>query len=165
MTGVTVVAKTINNMEITNIEIAKDKNGNEMKICTFGPNQKVWVNSKYDATIYEQVIVGSKWEVVQEGSFNKIKYDKPAPTTGGRGNGIAKAMERKEQGIAKTMDRKENGMLLSGTSRDATLITLAQFTDRPFTDQEFQEKWRMWRTWLIDNHGDPEDLSETKQPF
>ncbi len=121
-------------------------------------------------SMYQEVQAGreveGKIEIKESSQYGKsfsLVDDKPAQAP--RGNGIAKAMERKETSIAKTMDRKENGMLLSGSSRDATLITLAQLTGRNFTDEEFKTKWKMWRTWLIDNHGDPENISETKAPF
>lgn len=158
--------------KVTAIETKNDKNGNPMKVTTFDNGVTVYVNSKYDSAIYEQVIVGAEFELTKEGDFNKIKYTKPEPTGGNFGasrgmSGVKVAQERKEGMINNAMGRKENAITLAGTARDATLLTVAMLNqpNMIMTTEDVKEEWTMWRNWLLSQMGDMADITETKVPF
>ena len=96
----------------------------------------------------------------------------PTPTPGvmgtkpaWSGGGMKAVMKEKQENIGHSMDRKENAITLAGSMRDATLITIAQMQGKDFTTAEFQAQWLSWRTWLIDQAGRADDISETKSPF
>jgi len=67
--------------------------------------------------------------------------------------GIKAAQDRKEQSIGRAQDRKEDSIILSGTARDATLIVTTFYQN--LSEEEIAEKWKKWRTWLINNHEEP----------
>jgi len=146
-------------MKITSIELRTDKNGDPLKYTTFENGDVVYVNSKYDSAIYEQVIEGSEWEVIQDGNFKKIKYDKPVTARGGGNAGIAKAQETKRKDIETAQESKQTAIEISSTFRDATAITIAYYAGKPFTDIEFKNEWLKWRKWLVDNF----DQGKTKR--
>lgn len=153
-------------MKVINIELKQDKNGNPLKVVGFEDGRKVWVNSKYDSPIYDQVLVGSDWEVIKEGDFNKIRYDK-AP----RGaTGIKEAQARKEQSISKFADRKEESIALAGAQRDAVLIVTSLYSELdslPTEDkaEAIKKEILYWHNWLLNdlNHKDP--ASSPINPF
>jgi len=88
-----------------------------------------------------------------------------APKTGG-GAGIKVAMAEKAKAIEHSIDRKDNSILLSSTFRDATILTSAQMKGgENWSNEEVMEKWKMWRSWLMEQFGDAGDLTETKVPF
>lgn len=149
--------------KVKTIEVKNDKNGNPMKITTFENDKKVFVNSKWDAPVYESVIEGAEFELYEDNGFNKIKYDKPAQAPRQGNPGIAKAMERKEAGIEKFQGNKEEGIKISSTARDATLILtafypeLAQLQGEEKHDTIFH-KWAELRNELLAKF-------DVKQPF
>jgi hypothetical protein len=124
--------------KVKTIEVKNDKNGNPMKITTFENDKKVFVNSKWDAPVYESVIEGAEFELYEDNGFNKIKYDKPAQAPRQGNPAIAKAMERKEAGIEKTMDRKEEGIMVSSTASGATNLVIAYFPE--FTQVPIEQR-------------------------
>lgn len=63
---------------------------------------------------------------------------------------ITKAMERKEQGIERFQASKEESIKMAGAMRDATLITLAEFSGQPFDAEQFKDRWYHWRSWLLE---------------
>jgi len=156
--------------KVTKIEIKNDRNGSPLKYTTFEDGRVVYVNSKYDASIYEQVVEGAEFELIKEGNFNKIKYDKMGerPAWAGKTNQIKEAVAEKNASIGKSMDRKENAITLAGTARDATLIVVnlyPELANVPDKEEAIKIVWEQWRTWLIEKSGDAKDITETKQPF
>ena len=133
--------------KVQSIEIKEDKNNNPQKVTTFENGDKVWVSSKYDEAIYDKVEVGAEFELYKDGTFNKIKYDKPAPKGGGAG-AITKAMERKEIGIEKSQDRKEESIQKSAIIRDSTILTSAYTQGRALTEMEIKEAWENFNKFL-----------------
>lgn len=133
--------------KVQSIEIKNDKNGNPMKVTVFDNGAKVYVNSKYDEAIYEQVVDGAEFELIKDGNFDKIKYDKPAPKGGGAG--VAKMMEKKEASIEKFQQSKESSIEKVSIFRDSTLLTVAWANKQPEIDtKDIQDKWVEFRSWL-----------------
>lgn len=106
-------------MKVTNIEQKPDKNNNPMKIATFENGDKVFVNSKYDALIYDQVEVGKEFELMKEGNFNKIKYDKPQSNFP---NKIEKMMDKKADNIKEAQGRKNDAIAYFNSLNSAIAI-------------------------------------------
>lgn len=145
-------------MKVTSIETKNDKNGNPMKITQFENGAKVFVNSKYDSTIYEQVVVGADFELTKDGNFDKIKYDKPAPKPAGNFTKTAimdKAMDRKEQTIKTFQANKEDSIKMAGAIRDAVLITTAIMRHRPLTASEIESTITEWQAKIYNLHDQP----------
>ena len=150
-------------MKVKTIEIKNDKNGNPMKITTFENDKKVFVNSKWDAPIYEAVIDGADFELYEADGFNKIKYDKPAQAPRQGNPAIAKAMERKETSIANFQGSKEEGIKISSTARDATLLVTTFYPELAMLGDEEKFKaifhqWSVLRNELLEKW-------DAKQPF
>ena len=71
-------------------------------------------------------------------------------------SGIKEAQAVKRADIATAQDAKQQGIQISSTFGKATDITIAYFTGRSFTHEEFQAEWEYWRKWLNDSFiGDP----------
>lgn len=134
--------------KVQSIEKKNDKNGIEMKVCGFDNGDRVYVSSKYDEAIYEKVVEGAEFELYKDGTFNKIKYDKPAPK-GGAGAGVAKMMEKKEASIEKFQDKKSESIEKTAIFRDATLLTVAWVSKQDnATLADIETKWVEFRSWL-----------------
>ena len=115
--------------KVTNIEIKSDKNNNPMKVTTFDGGVKVYVNSKYDAGIYDQVVVGASFEVYKDDKdYWKIKYEKPAPQRAPNGFGkqalMDKAMDKKASTIERFQQTKEEAIAMASSASDATAIVV-----------------------------------------
>jgi hypothetical protein len=138
--------------KITNIEEKADKNGNPQKVTTFDNGDKVWVSSKYDEAIYDKVEVGAEFELYKDGTFNKIKYDKPAPKGGA---GVAKMMEKKEASIEKFQDKKEESIQKASIIRDSTMLASAFAQGRGLTETEIKASWENFNKFLTDKWNSP----------
>lgn len=118
-----------------------------MRIATFDTGARVYVNSKYDKQIYDSVVVGAEFELVKDGSFDKIKYDKPAP----KGNaGIAVAQEKKAEYIRQAQDRKEESIAYFN-SCNLALQALGPLTyggDIKKDPTLYKESFVMWRNFF-----------------
>jgi len=138
--------------KITNIESKQDKNGNLMNIATFDNGDKVFVNSKYDAGVFEKAIVGAEFELVEVNGFKKIKIENKgvfAPNRGGSGANIAKAQERKAEFIEKAQDRKNEAIAFFNATNNAIAL-IAQLSGFPLkNDSELQADIRSWRTFFL----------------
>lgn len=159
-------------MKVQSIEIKTASNGNQYKAVTLEEKvkDKDQTNVFNNHALFNDLVVGYEIKdtdlyINQKGYLEIANPDGGVKKNFGGGGKIEKLMDRKDAGIEKNMGRKENGMLLAGSSRDATLITVAQFTGKTFTDEELKAKWLMWRKWLIEIHGNQTDITETKQPF
>jgi len=135
--------------KITNIESKQDKNGNLMNIATFDNGDKVFVNSKYDAGVFEKAIVGAEFELVEVNGFKKIKPPVGAKTGFTGGAGIAKAQERKAEFIEKAQDRKNEAIAFFNATNNAIAL-IAQLSGFPLkNDSELQADIRSWRTFFL----------------
>jgi hypothetical protein len=140
--------------KVQSIEQKDDKNGVPMKVTMFDNGDRVYVSSKYDEAIYEKVEVGAEFELYKDGTFNKIKYDKPAPANRG-GAGVAKMMEKKEASIEKFQQSKESSIEKMSVFRDSTLLTVAWANKQPEIDtKDIQDKWVEFRSWLQKKMGE-----------
>ena len=140
--------------KVKTIEVKNDKNGNPMKTTTFENGKKVFVNSKWDAPVYESVIEGAEFELYEDNGFNKIKYDKPAQAPRQGNPAIAKAMERKETSISNFQVSKEEGIKISSTARDATLLVTTFYPELSMLGDEEKfnaifHKWSVLRNELL----------------
>ena len=135
--------------KVTYIEKKADKNGNEMKVTSFDNGAKVFVNSKYDALIYENVVNGAEFELTKDGNFDKIKYDKPNPNAG-KSKMVEIAQERKAEYIKEAQDTKADSIKLAGACRDATIIVAELIKAQAIVADEgvIKEKWSEWRDWF-----------------
>lgn len=141
--------------KITSIELKNDKNGVPMKVTMFDNGARVYVSSKYDEVIYEKVVEGAEFELIKDGNFDKIKYDKPAPKGNG-GAGVAKMMEKKEASIEKFQDKKEEVISKMAIFRDATLLTQVWASKQlEVSTIEIQAKWKEFHTWLQGKMDEP----------
>jgi hypothetical protein len=153
--------------KVTNIEIKSDKNNNPMKVCTFDSGVKVYVNSKYDETIYNEVEVGKSFEVYKDDKdYWKIKYDKPAPTKAPNGYGkqalMDKAMDKKATTIERFQQTKEEAIAMAGSATDATSIVTALIGVGGVSDIKYE--WEKWRKYFYDQRTIPFVSGPTKQP-
>jgi hypothetical protein len=139
---------------IINLETKTGKSGASYYAADFREESEEGTEIK--ATSFD--LVGKKvgdiveGEIIANGQYNNFKLLKPFVAKGGAGAsaGIKIAQERKQEMITKTMDRKELSILLAGSMRDATLITIAELAKMPFpTDEEFKTNWLKWRNWLM----------------
>lgn len=90
-----------------------------------------------------------------EKTYNKAKWQP-------KGAEIAKAQEVKSQQISQAQDNKAESIKISGTARDATLLTIAEIQNNPEHANTFEETWLKWREWLLDNY---EVDSNARPPF
>jgi len=143
--------------KVISIENKFDKNNSPMKVCLFEGDKKVFVNSKYDALIYDQVIEGSEWELVQDGQFTKIKYDKPSNNR--PAGGAVKAAEITSQSVEKSSQAKTEGFKSNGSATDATSIVTTFYPEfaNYLTGKEeaIKEKWEYWRKYFYDKRDEP----------
>lgn len=114
--------------KVTSIELKNDKNGNPMKVVMF-EDTKVYVNSKYDVLIYDKVVEGSEWELVKDGDFTKIKYEKPASSRPTNIGGAVKAAELTAQSVEKAQRVNKDTYRTSAIFRDANTFVATFFTD------------------------------------
>lgn len=106
----------------------------------------------------------------QSGNFKNITLYPPKPVytpkSGGFSGGVKAMVAEKAKNIEHSQDRKDNSIQLSSTFRDATMLTVAQMKGTEnWSNDEVQEKWKMWRSWLMEQFGDASDITETKKPF
>lgn len=151
--------------------VLRDEQGNEQD------NVAAWPDTWH----YSELAVGSEVhgfiESVQKGQYVNKSLKKPAPAMGmaqpsgaapfapRRGNGIAQAMVRKEEGIQRAQDNKESGIILSATFRDATILTVAQFTGKEVFPEDMKLAWTKWRGWLLDQYSkDPREAEKPAAP-
>lgn len=141
--------------KVTSIEQKTDKNGNPMKVAMFG-DKKVFVNSKYDALIYDKVIVGSEWELVADGNFTKIKYDKPENP---RAGGATTAAKITSESVEKSQAVKVDSIKSAGSARDATLIVTTFYPELASyltgKEEAIKEKWEYWRKYFYGKLDEP----------
>lgn len=125
--------------KILSIEIKKDKNGNDYKSATLDEvfHGKNRFNVFLKHTRYNDVLVGAEFAVsdfAQDGQYiNLIDPEKGAKKGFSRGvdpKDIAVAQDRKKEDIREAMDSKEYAIKVSGTARDATLITVELMKER-----------------------------------
>lgn len=143
--------------KVTSIEQRADKHGNPMKVTNFDNGKKVFVNSKYDDVIYDKVIEGSEWELVPDGDFTKIKYEKPK-SGGGSKAGMTAVMEKKSENVKEAQERKSESITLAAAQRDAVLVItnlypeLASY-EEPHKTREIESKYHQWRKFFLNaNH-------------
>jgi len=120
---------------------------------------------KFDDIMPGGTIEGELWRSDKGACYLFAPRPQSAPKVGG-GAGIKVAMAEKAKAIEHSQDRKDNSIQLSSTFRDATLLTVAQMgSSTDWSNEEVQNKWKMWRTWLMEQFGDAGDITETKKPF
>lgn len=143
--------------KILSLEVKADKNGNPMKKVMFEGDKTVYVNSKYDALIYDKVIEGSEWELVADGNFTKIKYDKPENNR--PAGGAVKAAEITSQSVEKSSQAKAEGFKSNGSASDATLIVTTFYPEfnsyLTGKEEAIKEKWEYWRKYFYDKRDEP----------
>ncbi len=89
------------------------------------------------------VVTKGEWKTLYPAKTNPLGFKKSG------GAGIANAMETKNENIKEAQERRSDGVKISATFRDATLITVASFSKKPFpTEAEIKEEWTKWRDWL-----------------
>lgn len=145
-------------MKVTSIEIKSDKNNNPMKVTTFDGGQKVFVNSKYDAVIYEAVVEGADFEIIQENGFNKIKYDKPANTRPTNTGGAVAAAKLTSESVTKAQLTKEEAIAMAGSASDATAMVTAMMGNPAFAiemDNSLKAEWEKWRKYFYEQRTTP----------
>ena len=140
--------------KVQSIEIKDDKNNIPMKVTLFDNGDKVWVSSKYDEAIYDKVEVGAEFELYKDGTFNKIKYEKPAPTSRG-GAGVAKRLEKKEASIEKFQDKKEERIQKATIIRESTNLASAFAQGQGLTETEIKASWENFNKFLTDKWNSP----------
>lgn len=88
------------------------------------------------------------------------------PSRGGFKANMAAIVEKKAENIEKAQTRRETSIELSGTARDATILTqtLVANNPEPVTMEQMQSIWLKWRAWLLGQYGDPKDPTEVP-PF
>jgi hypothetical protein len=119
---------------------------------------------KFDDIMSGTEIEGELWK----NQAGKHYLFAPRPQSAPRGGfgGVKVAMAEKAKAIEHSQDRKDNSIQLSSTFRDATLLTTAQMkTGEVWSNDEVMGKWKMWRSWLMEQFGDAGDITETKKPF
>lgn len=87
---------------------------------------------------------GKFWNIVTESFQAPRRPYKPKPST----DPIVKVMERKELSINGNMDRKEEGIRLSGSQRDAVLVTTAMGIEGE-SPEEVKRKLTYWRNYFL----------------
>lgn len=142
--------------KITNIEYGKDKNGVHMKITTFDGGQKVWVNAKYDADIFESVVPDSEHELHKDGDFWKI---------GAEGSKLV-PQSKKAAEIQVAQERKSDSIAFFNATNAAIKIVESDpaYSNREMTVERIQESIRFWRDWFLSEWASHND-SQTKPPF
>lgn len=159
--------------KITNIEIKQDKTGNDMKVTTFDSGVKVYVNSKYDAIVYDQVVVGASFEVYKDNKdYWKIKYDRPAPKAPSNYSKTAiteKMMDKKNTSIERFQNTKEEAIALAGSASDATAVTTALINlfsskGRVMEESEIVTVWEKWRKYFYEQRTLPFVSNPTPKP-
>jgi hypothetical protein len=158
------IIKNMSKFSIQELTEKEGKTGNKYHLATLREESEEGIESKVSSFDLIGKKVGDivEGEIVQNGQYLNFKIKKEyVAKTGGASAGVKVAQERKQEMISKTMDRKELSILLAGSSRDATLITVAQISKMPFpTDDEIKAKWIMWRNWVMKQG----DIDETT-PF
>lgn len=154
--------------KVSNLVIKQSSKGNTYYEADFTDETGVMTHASTFDVLTENASYDG--EIVTNGSFTnfKLKIENKGSFGASRGGSAVKAaQERKEGMISQFQDRKENGMTLAATARDATLLTVAMMGQPNMitTEEEVKEQWKMWRSWLLENHGDPKDITSTKQPF
>lgn len=135
----------------------------ENKTSAKGTNYKIITIKDETGAIFDSVStfdpveLGGEYdgEIVHNGQYKNFKLKTEAKRS--QPSGIKAAQERKQEMIEKSQESKDVSIKLSSTVRDATLITVAQFTGQNFTDEEFETRWKKWRNWLLDNWGNYQD--------
>lgn len=160
--------------KVISFEIKQDKNGNDMKVVQFDSGVKVYVNSKYDVVVYDQVAVGASFEVYKdEKDYWKIKYDKPAPQRAPNGFGkqalMDKAMDKKNTSIERFQNTKEEAIALAGSASDATAVTTALINlfsskGRVMEESEIVTVWEKWRKYFYEQRTLPFVSNPTPKP-
>lgn len=146
---------------ITKVEIKTTSNGKPYKSATL--DSQVLGKDRFNIfgfhTRYEDVVEGRAFaveEFQQDGQY--IKLRDPDEGIKGRGGGSKKgfdataAVALKQAGIAKSQDRNEHSYKVSGTARDATLITVELMKRPEYEGKKFTDTWTMVRQWLWDNY-------------
>ena len=132
--------------KVTTIEIKEDKTGSPMKITTFDNGDKVFVNSKWDSTIYDTVVDGAEFELVKDGNFNKIKYNKPQSNFGG--SKVEKLMDKKAENIKEAQVRKNDSIAYFNSLNSA--LVLLKDTFKPDADpSEVKDFITYWRDYFL----------------
>lgn len=86
----------------------------------------------------------------ENGKYKNLVGDRPKTTKKGFDATVAVAM--KQEGIKRSQDRKEDSIKISGTARDATLITVALMQSGTVSAAMWKDKWLEVRDWLLENY-------------
>lgn len=136
--------------KVIKVAVRKDKNDNDMKVVTFaGIDKNVYVSSKFDEAIYAKVVEGAEFEIIDDGNFKKIKYEKPK--SGGNRNGMMEAtMNKKADLIKVAQDNKEHGIKLASCNGQAANIVSAMVNSGQLQGREAIEKeLAYWKAYLF----------------
>lgn len=118
----------------------KDENG--------ALTEKVYIfENKFNKDRYKDVYKGAtiEGEIDASGKYKGFTF----PRKGG-GKDFSATMERKEKAIEKAQDKKADGIKLSGTMRDATLLTVAELGGAK--EEDIVRVWHKWRKFLFENY-------------
>jgi len=151
--------------KVTTIEISNDKTGAPMKVTMFDNGDKVFVNSKWDSAIYDKVVEGAEFELVKEGNFNKIKYDKPASFGGG--SKVEKLMDKKADNIKVAQERKNDAIAFFNATNSAISLRASDKT-LLFDSTDHQKEYIVfWRNWFLEEWQkyDSQDYTDKHQAF
>lgn len=154
--------------KVTSIEISNDKTGAPMKVTMFDNGDKVFVNSKWDSAIYDKVVEGAEFELVKDGNFNKIKYDKPASAGFGGGSKVEKLMDKKADNIKVAQERKNDAIAFFNATNSAIALVTTDPAYKNVSDVvNIQESIKIWRNWFLEEWQkyDSQDYTDKHQAF
>ncbi len=155
--------------KVTSIEINNDKTGAPMKVTMFDNGDKVFVNSKWDSAIYDKVVEGAEFELVKDGNFNKIKYDKPASAGFGGGSKVEKLMDKKADNIKVAQERKNDAIaFFNATNSAIAIFGQSKDLNSKFWDEDSMQEFLVkWRTWFLEEWTkyDSQDYTDKHNPF
>ena len=116
-------------------------------------------------TGFENLAIGQSIEAEIKKSGNFINLINPNKPKSGGGGYIKQAMEQKQNSIKGFQESKSDSIKISSASRDASLMvtTMIPFGYKEQSEEELQEKWKMWRKWFYERLGD--DPKEFSEPF
>lgn len=158
----TIEQVTLNNGKVKKNATLKDPQGAEFKNVTVWPDFLNFVGLAEGMTVEGEI--QTKINNVNGKIYTNHTLNSPRTGTNPQGmgkssyGGIKAAQERKEGAIARAQENKDESIRISSTARDATLIMTA-FASKyeHFSDEELQNKWKFWRTWLFTNWDNPVD--------
>lgn len=121
-------------------------------------NKKGEVFPYFDGITLEADVEGELWT---SATGKHYLFAPKVAKTGFSGAKVERLMDKKADSIKEFQTTKENSILLAGTARDATLLTVewarqASLKGFPMTTEEIQKKWLEFRKFLKDNHDNSE---------